>query len=224
MAFVSFAKGPPLRVLTPFRLLAPLSPETLGVAVLENTIISGMHTEATTVPPPPPDTRMSSSNQPVLQRPNHVVTPATMTQSSIQRSILIPKGPIPPGPLSAPPVVSAPNPMYASSIDSHPTQSQYQTHRVPRRTSTVPGPSTGSHPQGHIMNVAALQPPHPSFLNRIAPIPMLQPLQTQPQVTNRSAGGANPPPQPAEGQRHPIAIPTQCGNPISDNIFTSTSD
>jgi hypothetical protein len=127
-------------------------------------------------------------------------------------------------PLSAPPVVRAPNQMYASPIGNHPPQNQRQARRVPNRTSTVPLPTTGATSQGHIIQAATHQIHQPSFLNRVQPVFMPQRLLSQPPLTNRSVGNANPTPQPADGQRRPVSIPIQYGNRISNSIFSGTSD
>ena len=113
-AFVSFAFDLPSQALTLFRPLAPLLPEILGVTIQENTTISDVHTEATTMPPPPPpppDAHSSSSSQQTSQHPNHLATFTVKIKNSSQNTITIPKGRVPPGPLSAPPVVSSPEPI-----------------------------------------------------------------------------------------------------------------
>jgi hypothetical protein len=228
-AFVSFALEPPSQVLIPFRPLAPLLPEILGVTIHEQTTISDVHTETTTMPPPPPpDAHIPSSSQPTSQRPNHPATFAVTIKTSSQNTITIPKSRFPPGPSSAPPVVSASNLKFASPTDdSHPPQHQRQAHHVPKRNSTVPVPTNRAHSQGHIMNyfqATAHHVPHQLSVNHTPPIPIVQQLPSQPQVTNRSVSSANPTPRPAEGQRQPIAIAIQCGNPIADSIFSGTSD
>jgi len=215
-------------VLIPFRPLAPLSPETLFVTIHENTTILDAHVETTTMPPPPRDTHTSSSSQPTSQQPNRLVTPTVTTQKSSQYAISIPKGPVAPSPLSAPAVMSSPQPMYVSPIDgNHPPQHQYQVHRVPKRTATVPISTNGAHSQGHITNYfrsATHQIPHQIPVNRTVPMPISQPLPSQPPATSRSVSSANPTPQPAEGQRHSMAIPVHCGDPLANSIFSGTSD
>lgn len=212
---MSFAFEPP-QVLIHFD-LAPLSPEILGVTSFETTTISDVHTESTTIPPlPPPNAHISSSSQSTSQQPYHPVIPAVTNQNGTQNAISIPKGPVPPGPSSAPAVLSAPKSIYAPPIDdSHLPQHQYQAHRVPKRISTVPVVTNGTHAQGHIMNYIHATP-HQIPVNPIPPVPTSRP-PPQPQATN-------PTPQPAEGQRYPIAIPIICGDPIADRIFSGTSD
>ena len=100
--------------------LAPVLPEILGITIHEHTAMTGVHTEATTMPPPPPppDAHSSSARQqPSQQLPNHPATFAVKPKNGSQNTVTIPKGRVPPGPLSAPPVVSAPNPLFASFID-----------------------------------------------------------------------------------------------------------
>lgn len=99
--------------LMPLRPLAPLLPEILGVTIHEHTMISDVHTDATTMPPPPPppDAHSSSSSQQTSQQPNHLATFTVKIKNSSQNTITIPKGRVPPGPLSAPPVVSSPEPI-----------------------------------------------------------------------------------------------------------------
>ena len=228
--FVSFAFEPPSQVLTPFRPLAPLLPEILGVTLHGHTTIPDAYSETTAMlpPPPPSDAHIPSSSQPTSQQPSHPATFAVKNRNNSQNTITIPKGRFPPAPLSAPPAVSASNPIFASPIDKrHPPQYQRQAHRAPKRTSSVPVPTNGVHSQGHIMNyihATAHQALHQVSINHTTPMPISQPPPLQPQVTNRSVGSANPTPQPAEEQRQPIGISIQRGNPIADSIFSCTSD
>lgn len=225
-ALVSFAFEHPQTILIDFD-LAPLSPEFLGVTSLEKSAILDVHTESTTVPPSSPNGHIPSSNQPTSRQQNDPVTPAVTTQNRSQTSISIPKGPVRPGPLSAPAVVSAPKAMYTPPIDDgHLPQHQYHAHRVPKRISTVPVITNGPHAQGHIMNyihATTHQIPHQTSVNRVPPVPASQP-PLPPQPTNHSVSSTNPTPQPVEGQRHSIGIPITCGDPIADNIFSGTSD
>lgn len=205
--------------------LAPLSPEFLGVTSPENTAILDVHTKSTTVPPPSPNGHIPSSGQP---QQNHPATPVVTTQNRSQTSVSIPKGPVRPGPLSTPAVVSAPKPRHTPPIDDdgHLPQHQYHAHRVSKRISTVPVTTNGSHMQGHIMNyihATTHQVAHQTSVNRVPPVPASQP-PAPPQPTNPSVSITNPTPQPAEGQRHSIGIPITCGDPIADNIFSGTSD
>ena len=183
-------------------------------------------------PPPPPEAHSSSVNQQPSQQPNHLAAFAARLKNASQNSVSIPKSRGTPGPFSAPPVVSAPNPLIASPVDDgHLSQHQYHAHRVPKRTSTVPLPTNGAHSRGHIMNyihVPAHQVPHQHSVNHNTPTPVSQPPPTsQPQVTNHPAVSSvnpTPTPQPTEGQRQPIGIPITCGNTLADSIFTCTSD
>ena len=183
-------------------------------------------------PSPPSDAHSSSASQQHSQQPDHPAAFAAKLKNGSQNSISIPKRRGTPGPFSAPPVVSAPYPLIASPIDGgHLPQHQYQAHHVPKRTSTVPLPTNGAHSQGHIMNyihVTAHQAPHQRSVNHTAPAPVTQPPSTsQSQVTSHSAVSSvnpTPTPQPTEGQRQPIGIPINCGNPFADNIFSCTSD
>jgi len=110
-AFVSFTLAPHSQALTPFRPLAPLLPDILGATVREHTTISDVHTEATTMPPPPPGAQSSTSSQQTSQQLNPLAKFAMKIGNSSQNGITIPKGPVPPGPLSAPLVVSTPEPI-----------------------------------------------------------------------------------------------------------------
>jgi hypothetical protein len=109
-AFVGFSLDPHSQALMPFRPPAPLLPDILGATIREHTTISDVHTPSTTIPPPPPppDADSSSSSQQTSQQLNHLATFAMKTRNSSQNGITIPKGRVPPGPLSAPAAVSTP--------------------------------------------------------------------------------------------------------------------
>ena len=189
-----------------------------------------LYTETSSLPPPPPPDAQISSSRPTSQQLNHLATPAVATQTAGPNAISIPRGPVPPGPLSAPPVVGVPNPKYASPVEgSHLSHHhhQRQARRVPKRPSTAPVPPAGADAQGHIMNyihATTHQTPHQTPMNRISSTPITQQPPSQSQVTNRSVSNANPIPQPTDGKRQPVAIPIQWGSPIADSIFSGTSD